>query len=31
MRQDADGEEPAVPSTIEDASVLDTIRASLRD
>jgi propionyl-CoA synthetase len=31
MRQIADGEEPAVPSTIEDASVLDTIRASLRD
>jgi propionyl-CoA synthetase len=30
MRQIADGETPAVPSTIEDASVLDTIRPALR-
>ncbi|HEY7042627.1 MAG TPA: propionyl-CoA synthetase [Nocardioidaceae bacterium] len=31
MRQIADGGEPAVPSTIEDASVLDTIRPALRN
>ena len=30
MRQIADGEEPAVPSTIEDASVLDRMRPALR-
>ena len=30
MRQIADGGEPAVPSTIEDAGVLDTIRPALR-
>ena len=31
MRQIADGETPAVPGTIEDAGVLDTIRTALRD
>ena len=30
MRQIADGEEPVVPSTIEDASVLDRLRPALR-
>jgi len=30
MRQIADGEQPAVPSTIEDATVLDTIASALR-
>jgi propionyl-CoA synthetase len=30
MRQIADGQDPGVPSTIEDASVLDSIRAALR-
>jgi propionyl-CoA synthetase len=30
MRQIADGEDPAVPSTIEDPAVLDTIAATLR-
>jgi propionyl-CoA synthetase len=30
MRQIADGETPAVPGTIEDAGVLDTIRTALR-
>jgi propionyl-CoA synthetase len=30
MRQIADGENPAVPSTIEDATVLDTIAVALR-
>jgi propionyl-CoA synthetase len=30
MRQIADGEDPAVPSTIEDPAVLDTIAAALR-
>jgi propionyl-CoA synthetase len=30
MREIADGKEAAVPSTIEDASVLDTIRPALR-
>ncbi len=30
MRQIADGEDPSVPSTIEDASVLDTLRPALR-
>jgi propionyl-CoA synthetase len=30
MRQIADGEQPAVPSTIEDASVLDTLAPALR-
>jgi propionyl-CoA synthetase len=31
MRQIADGEAPAVPGTIEDEGVLDTIRTALRD
>jgi propionyl-CoA synthetase len=31
MRQIADGERPAAPSTIEDAGVLDSIRAVLRN
>jgi propionyl-CoA synthetase len=30
MRQIADGEDPPVPSTIEDPAVLDTIAATLR-
>ncbi len=30
MRQIADGEDPAVPSTIEDAAVLETLRPALR-
>jgi propionyl-CoA synthetase len=30
MRQIADGETPAVPGTIEDATVLDAISAALR-
>jgi propionyl-CoA synthetase len=30
MRQIADGENPAVPSTIEDATVLDAIAVALR-
>ena len=30
MREIADGADPAVPSTIEDASVLDTLRPTLR-
>jgi propionyl-CoA synthetase len=30
MRQIADGEDPAVPSTIEDASVLDRLKPALR-
>ncbi len=30
MREIADGKQPAVPSTIEDASVLDALRPSLR-
>jgi propionyl-CoA synthetase len=30
MRQIADGEQPAVPSTIEDATVLDRISPVLR-
>jgi propionyl-CoA synthetase len=30
MRQIADGEEPAVPSTIEDPSVLETLKPTLR-
>jgi len=30
MREIADGKEARVPSTIEDASVLDTLRPSLR-
>jgi propionyl-CoA synthetase len=30
MREIADGADPAVPSTIEDAGVLDTLRPALR-
>src|SRR6185436_6516335 len=30
MRQIADGDDPSIPSTIEDASVLDTLRPALR-
>jgi hypothetical protein len=30
MRQIADGEDPAIPGTIEDAGVLDAIAAVLR-
>jgi propionyl-CoA synthetase len=31
MRQIADGEDPPVPSTIEDPAVLDTIASALRN
>jgi propionyl-CoA synthetase len=31
MREIADGKDAAVPSTIEDPSVLDSLRSSLRD
>jgi propionyl-CoA synthetase len=30
MREIADGSDPAVPSTIEDPGVLDTIKPALR-